>query len=187
MLLPNAPDTLVDEAKFRDYLLSHEHPVGRAKAKFFEALGFRMKEWQELAVALRDLALRAEAVPPTPSVFGQSWYVAGAPRAFCDRYHSLDRSDRGTDASLDHCVPNAPMTFHELDTVVLTHDLPERGLRAGDLGTVVHVYAPDAVEVEFVTAAGQTEALLTLSSADLRAVQDDDLLAVRRASRVGAA
>ncbi|MEO7084020.1 MAG: DUF4926 domain-containing protein [Gemmatimonadaceae bacterium] len=70
-------------------------------------------------------------------------------------------------------------TFHELDVVVLRHDLPESGLRAGDLGAVVHIYVPDALEVEFATAAGRTQALLTLAVDDVRAVCDDDLLAVR--------
>ncbi|HHM13065.1 MAG TPA: DUF4926 domain-containing protein, partial [Planctomycetaceae bacterium] len=32
------------------------------------------------------------------------------------------------------------MRFKELDTVVLKRDLPEQGLRKGDLGGVVHVY-----------------------------------------------
>ena len=76
--------------------------------------------------------------------------------------------------------------YRELDTVVLTRDLPEAGLRAGDLGAVVLVYgseaSPEALEVEFVTAAGRTQALRTLGSADVRPVQDDDLLAVRSAA-----
>jgi hypothetical protein len=69
--------------------------------------------------------------------------------------------------------------FRELDTVVMVHDLPEAGLRAGDLGALVHLYAPDAFEVEFVTASGCTQAVVMLTSADVRPVQDDDLLAVR--------
>jgi hypothetical protein len=73
--------------------------------------------------------------------------------------------------------------FRELDTVVLLRDLPESGLRAGDLGAVVQAYSPAAVEVEFVTASGRTQALLTLETRDLRAVRDDDLLAVRPAPR----
>jgi hypothetical protein len=52
--------------------------------------------------------------------------------------------------------------FRELDTVVLARDLPESGLRPGDLGAVVQVYGSDAIEVEFVTASGRTQALLTL-------------------------
>lgn len=75
------------------------------------------------------------------------------------------------------------LSFRELDTVVLLRDLPESDLRAGDLGAVVQAHAPDAFEVEFVTASGRTQALLTLGARDLRAVRDDDLLAVRTAPR----
>ncbi len=78
-------------------------------------------------------------------------------------------------------MPSSPAAYRELDTVVLLRDLPEAGLRAGDLGAVVQVYGPDALEVEFVTAAGRTQALRTLGAADVRAVDDDDLLAVRPA------
>ncbi|MBI2187344.1 MAG: DUF4926 domain-containing protein [Acidobacteria bacterium] len=70
-------------------------------------------------------------------------------------------------------------TFRELDTVVLVRDLPEAGLRSGDLGAVVQVYGDEALEVEFVTASGRTQALLTLPMGDVRPVRDDDLLAVR--------
>jgi len=66
-----------------------------------------------------------------------------------------------------------------LDTVALTHDLPTAGLRAGDVGAVVDVLAPDAFEVEFVAASGRTQALVTLGTADIRALGDQDLLAVR--------
>ena len=79
------------------------------------------------------------------------------------------------------------MTFRELDTVVLTRDRSEAGLKAGDLGAVVHVHGPRDVEVEFVTASGRTQALLTLRADELRAVDDNDLLSVRIASAQGAA
>ena len=68
-----------------------------------------------------------------------------------------------------------------LDTVVLDRDLPEHGLRAGDLGAVVELYGTDGVEVEFVRASGQTKALVTLRTSDLRAVSESDILAVRTA------
>ena len=75
------------------------------------------------------------------------------------------------------------MKFALLETVVLDRDLPDRGLRQGDLGAVVHVYEPDGLEVEFVSASGKTEALVTLSEADVRAVADGDLIAVRKLDR----
>ncbi len=71
------------------------------------------------------------------------------------------------------------MRYRTLDVVVLDRELPDRGLRNGDLGAVVEVYEPDGLEVEFVTASGRTEALLTLGIADVRPVADNDLVAVR--------
>ncbi|HEV7586606.1 MAG TPA: DUF4926 domain-containing protein [Longimicrobium sp.] len=65
--------------------------------------------------------------------------------------------------------------FRELDTVVLVHDLPEAGLCAGDLGAIVHVYAPNAFEVEFAAPSGST-ALRTLSADDVRIARDDEIL-----------
>ncbi|HET9488576.1 MAG TPA: DUF4926 domain-containing protein [Methylomirabilota bacterium] len=75
------------------------------------------------------------------------------------------------------------MTYRVLDTIVLDRDVPEYGLRKGDLGAVVEVYEPDGLEVEFVTASGRTAALLTLGVRDVRAVADDDLVAVRTCRR----
>jgi hypothetical protein len=61
--------------------------------------------------------------------------------------------------------------FRELDTVELCRDLPDLGLRVGDIGTIVFVYAPDAFEVEFVNSDGDTTAITTLRFADVRAVK----------------
>jgi hypothetical protein len=74
------------------------------------------------------------------------------------------------------------MTPRILDVVVLNEDQPAHGLKKGDLGTVVEVYAPDAVEVEFVTASGRTQALVILPPSAVREVGDDDLVAVRPAT-----
>ncbi len=76
------------------------------------------------------------------------------------------------------------MKHRILDTVVLDKDLPELGLRKGDLGAVVQVYEPDGLEVEFVTASGRTQALVTLNVRDVRPVVDNDLVAVRTIQQV---
>jgi len=73
--------------------------------------------------------------------------------------------------------------YKELDTIVLRRDLPEQGLRSGDLGAVVQAYGDEAIEVEFVTAAGRTQALVTLNTQDVRSVSDEDLLSVRTLKR----
>jgi hypothetical protein len=71
------------------------------------------------------------------------------------------------------------MKYKLLDTVVLDRDLPQHALRTGDLGAVVEVYEPDGLEVEFVTASGKTQALLTLNINDVRPVRESDLVTVR--------
>ena len=73
--------------------------------------------------------------------------------------------------------------FKLLDTVVLDRDLPEQGLRRGDLGAVVDMVPPDGLEVEFVLASGKTQALVSLRHADVRAVSEGDLIAVRDLKR----
>jgi hypothetical protein len=71
------------------------------------------------------------------------------------------------------------MKYRMRETVVLQRDLPNYGLCKGDLGAVVETYEPDGVKVEFVTASGKTQTLVTLNEHDLRPVLDSDLVAVR--------
>ncbi len=64
----------------------------------------------------------------------------------------------------------------EHDCVVLTADLPNEKLEAGDVGTVVHIHkGGDAYEVEFVTLAGQTVAVATVLATQVRPVTRHDL------------
>ena len=64
----------------------------------------------------------------------------------------------------------------ELDLVVLTEDLPEEHLKAGDVGTIVHVHQNGAAFiVEFMTLAGQTIAVTTVEASQVRAVASSDV------------
>jgi hypothetical protein len=72
-----------------------------------------------------------------------------------------------------------------LEEVVLTRDVPEDGLRQGDIGTVVHLYPTGGLEVEFFTASGKTRAVVTLETADVREVSDDELVSVRSLDSTG--
>ena len=71
------------------------------------------------------------------------------------------------------------MNFAPLETVVLERDMPEHGLRRGDLGAIVEVHEPDGLDVEFVRASGRTQALVELTTRDVRAIRDEDLISVR--------
>ncbi len=72
-----------------------------------------------------------------------------------------------------------------LEEVVLTRDVPEDGLRKGDIGTVVHLYPTGGLEVEFFTASGKTRAVVTLRTADVREAADDELVSVRALDSTG--
>ena len=66
-------------------------------------------------------------------------------------------------------TPPAPLPEHS--RAALREDRPETGLRTGDVGTIVHVYADGAgYEVEFVAQSGHTVAVLTLPSDAVRGV-----------------
>ena len=68
----------------------------------------------------------------------------------------------------------------ELSTVVLTTDLPQHDLRAGDLGTVVMTHqSGEGYTVEFVTLSGDTVAIVTLMADQIRATRPNDIAHAR--------
>ena len=58
-------------------------------------------------------------------------------------------------------------TIKLLDVVALLEDLPERGLRRGQVGTVVELLAAGVFEVEFSDDKGKTYASLALHTDQL--------------------
>ena len=69
---------------------------------------------------------------------------------------------------------------HELDAVVITRDIAGRGIVAGDIGVVAHLYTEGNVaEVEFITGEGTTLAVETLSISDIRPVGAREILHAR--------
>ena len=80
------------------------------------------------------------------------------------------------------------MTVAPFQRVVLTRDLPEQGLRAGDVGVIVEHYAarpgvPEGYELEFFTATGKTIALVSVPATAVREASADDVLSVRELAR----
>ncbi|MEI9894977.1 MAG: DUF4926 domain-containing protein [Chthoniobacter sp.] len=66
-------------------------------------------------------------------------------------------------------------TIKELDTVILTIDIPTHGLQRGDVGTAVLVHGDgEAFEVEFIGYDGHTVALITLERSAVRPLQSTD-------------
>jgi hypothetical protein len=76
--------------------------------------------------------------------------------------------------------------LNELDLVVLKHDLPEHGLVAGDVGTVVLIHrAGEAFEVEFVAGGGTTLAVETLRWDQVAALSEHQVLHARTLAATG--
>ena len=70
--------------------------------------------------------------------------------------------------------------LEEHDRIVLTDDVAEPGLKAGDVGTIVHVHRDgEAFEVEFLTLDGYTAALATVPSSQVRPVTGADITPAR--------
>lgn len=68
----------------------------------------------------------------------------------------------------------------EHDSVVLARDLPEHGLKEGDVGTVVLIHKDGAgYEVEFVTLGGDTLAVVTLKADHVRPVARGEIAHAR--------
>ena len=69
----------------------------------------------------------------------------------------------------------------ELDRVVLVDDVPEHGLEAGDVGTVVMAHqGGQGYTVEFLTLTGETVAVETLNATQVRLVRPNEISHVRQ-------
>jgi len=71
--------------------------------------------------------------------------------------------------------------IRELDSIVLTTDLAEHGLRVGDVGTVVLVHRNgEGFEVEFVALDGETVAVVSLFPSQIRPIRQREITHARQ-------
>jgi hypothetical protein len=68
----------------------------------------------------------------------------------------------------------------EHERAVLTIELPDYGLKIGDVGTIVHIYSDEmAYEIEFFTLDGHTLDVVTVEISQVRPIKRNDVLHVR--------
>lgn len=77
MKLPNRHKAIIPREKLLNYLLSANHIVGRAKAKFFRNLGFDENNAKEFHKALSDIAGENEVQETKKSPFGIKYIIDG--------------------------------------------------------------------------------------------------------------
>ncbi|HET9417929.1 MAG TPA: DUF4926 domain-containing protein [Chthoniobacterales bacterium] len=72
----------------------------------------------------------------------------------------------------------------EHDRVVLTDDVPSERLKAGDIGTIVHIHrGGEAYEVEFICLDGETIGVVTLKASQVRPAQSREIAHARELAR----
>ena len=78
MKLPDGDRAVVEPVKVGQYLLSDSHPIGRFKARFLRALGFRASEPEVLVRELLRLARDGEVSGTEDNPYGRKYLVGGA-------------------------------------------------------------------------------------------------------------
>jgi hypothetical protein len=69
--------------------------------------------------------------------------------------------------------------LRDLESVVLTVNLPQHGLKPGDVGTVVLVHSAKGYEVEFMALDGETLAVVSLTPAQVRPIAPREIAHAR--------
>ena len=78
--LPNGDNAQVAEEKLRGYLLSEAHPVGRAKAKLLNAVGFDATNVAALERGLIEIARDHNVTEVIPFIHGTKYVIKGTLR-----------------------------------------------------------------------------------------------------------
>jgi hypothetical protein len=117
------------------------------------------------------------------SPFGKRYVVKGimntpARRPPCPGRSGLAKPARRRPGS-SRRTRSGGTTMNELDTVVLTQDLPGHGLLRGDLGTVMLVHDRPGYEVEFMTLDGETLGVVSLTPQQVRPVRRREIARAR--------
>jgi hypothetical protein len=187
--LPYQENAVIPQRKITEYLLSSTHRDGRHKAAFFMQFGFSAERWEEMASAFRRHAAENEVVKQEDSPFGDRYVIEGPlitpdgrmplVRVVLVHFNRENHSDSCHGLSALKNMEE-PSMVQELDSVVLTTDLPEYGLESGDIGTVVLVHQDGAgYEVEFMTLDGKTMAIVTLRASQTRQIASGEIAHAR--------
>ena len=66
--------------------------------------------------------------------------------------------------------------IREHQRIVLTAEVPEEKLKAGDIGTVVHIHGQgEAFEVEIIALNGDTVTVVTLPAGKIRPIAEKEI------------
>lgn len=81
MELPNCEQAHVPRTKLLDYLLSEEHPIGRAKARFLREVGLNESNVELLEQGLLEIARAGHVLRVHASPYGTKYVIQGGIQA----------------------------------------------------------------------------------------------------------
>jgi hypothetical protein len=192
--IPNADHAIIAVEKLTTYLLNPSHKRGSAKASFLISL-----DYQTNASGILESDLRAQHLSGAALVAGCHTNITEpVRRCLRDRRADYDAERKNRAFLLNlanrywkrrpsihyHVSEVGEMAFERYGDVILTRDVADRGLRAGDVGTVVdrHVVpgtAEEGYSVEFFDMIGNTVAVVTVPASAVRLSTPTDRPAVR--------
>ncbi|MFH2043570.1 MAG: DUF6883 domain-containing protein [Pseudomonadota bacterium] len=76
-VLPNCKKAYVPEEKLSNYLLSETHAIGKAKARYFQSIGYTLKNSAKLVDALIMIANSESVSQEITTVFGTKYIIDG--------------------------------------------------------------------------------------------------------------
>lgn len=77
MKLPDGENALVPIQKIEQYLLSEVHAIGRAKARFFQSVGYQPRDASVLAADLASIARNEQVSDVAETRHGTKYVVDG--------------------------------------------------------------------------------------------------------------
>jgi len=188
MRLPE--DAIISMEKLTSYLLT-EQPRGD-KSRFLGEAGYTRANPEQLEGDLRWQILVLDAVPLPPRGYGELYEIRGglawAERGRVARSNDLDARacDRlGQVHHADSSEERTAMKFQWYKQVALARDVPEDGLREGDIATVVdHHPSPkpggeDGYSLEIFNAVGDTIVVTVVPGSAIEALREDQVFSVR--------
>ena len=77
MKIPNSQNAFIPLSKLKDYLLSETHAVGKSKAKFFRAIGFKASNINLLEEKLVSIAHTENVTEINAAQYGTKYTIDG--------------------------------------------------------------------------------------------------------------
>jgi hypothetical protein len=171
--------------------VEHNAQARRNKSASAWAIRYSSAKWRNLEADIRQYHLESEVDTVRETPYGTRYEIHDILKTSSGRtlnVRTIWQIDQGTDfPRLIRLYPDqrkgGTMDFPLYTDVVLTHDIFEEGLRAGDVGTVLERHDVAGLEtgysLEFFDMLGNTVAVVTVPASWLRLPTHADRPAVR--------